>query len=515
MYAIRRPIVSNVYSIPAPVGGWNARDPLSNMPEQDAVQLDDMFPTQTAVQLRLGNSQHATGISGTVETVAAYSSPTTSKLFASNSSAIYDVSASGAVGAAVVSAGITSGRWQHANFTVPGGASWIYLVNGADKPLAYDGTTWTAVDAVSTPAITGVTTTNLVHINIFKRRIWFVERNTSKAWYLATDSIGGAATAFDVGPLFTQGGYLMAMGTWTLDAGEGLDDHAVFLSSKGQIAIYKGTDPASATTFSLVGVYNTGSPIGRRCFMKYGGDLLVITRDGVLPLSKALLSDRVNAKAAITDKIQPAVAEAVTNYAANFGWQLQHYPNLNMLILNVPLSTTVRHQYVMNTISGAWCRFTGGYDASCWELYNDEIYFGTTGGVNKAWSTYADNGSSIVGAAIPAFSYFGNSTQLKRWTMARPIISSDGVPGILLGINTNFDTTPPSGAPTLTGAQSGSWDAGLWDIATWGGGLQIQQNWQTVSGLGYCASLHIKISTRYYKTLWQSTDYVFERGAVI
>jgi len=513
MRQVARGRVSQVKSIPAPVGGWNARDAISSMPEEDAVQMDDMFPNTTDVMLRKGFQSFATGISGTVETLAAYNSSSTSKLFASTSNAIYDVSVQGAVGAPAVAAGITNGQWQHVNFGVPGGAQWLYLVNGLDKPQAFNGTTWTAIDGASTPAITGVTTSNLVHVNVFKRRLWFVERATTKVWYLPTDSIGGAANSIDMGPLFTDGGYLMAMGTWTLDAGEGLDDHAVFLSSKGQIAVYKGTDPSSASTWALVGVYNVGSPIGRRCFIKFGGDLLVITRDGVLPLSKALLSSRVNTRIAITDKIQSAMAMSVSIYGSNFGWQMIQYPNANMLLLNIPVSSTLKYQYVMNTITGSWCRFTG-WNATCWEVFNDEIYFGTDGSVCHAWSTNADDGMNITGDVIPAFSYFGSKFQ-KRWTMARPIIQADGVPGILLGINVDFDISAPVGTPTLVNSQAALWDQGIWDQDIWGGALTIQKNWQSVSGLGMAACLHMKLTSKYYEIRWQATDYVFEVGAIV
>jgi hypothetical protein len=510
----RRPNVSQVKSIPAPVGGWNARDSVASMDAKDAIQLDNLFPSTTDVMLRRGYSEHVTGINSVVEGLASYNAPTTSALFACTGDAIYDVTTAGAVGSAAVSLGITTGRWQHINFNVPGGAAWLCMVNGADAPQYYNGTAWTAIDASSTPSITGVTTSNLAHINVFKRRIWFVESNSTKAWYLPTDSIGGAATSFDVGPLFTDGGYLMAMGTWSLDAGEGLDDHAVFISSKGQVAVYKGTDPASASTFALAGVYSVGAPIGRRCFIKYGGDLLVITREGVFPLSKALLSSRLNPRVAITDKIQQAMSQAVADYGSNFGWQLMQYPNANMLILNVPASTTEFQQYAMNTISGAWCRFTG-WDASCWELYEEEIYYGGDGVVAKAWTGYSDNGADIVGDAIPAFSYFGTTAQLKRWTMARPILSAQGAPTVLLGINTDFDTSAPLGTPTLSNSPAGLWDSAIWDSAIWGGGLQIIRNWQSVSGLGYAASLHLKIASKYYDIRWQSTDYVYERGGVL
>jgi hypothetical protein len=509
-----RKMIAGTMSIPAPVGGWNARDSIAAMPETDAVQMVNMFPNTTDVMLRLGNADHVTGITGTVETLAAYSSPTVSKMFGSTSTSIYDMSTPGAVGAAKVAAGITSGRWQYINYNVPGGAAWLYMVNGADKPLVYDGTTWTAIDSASTPAITGVTTTNLIHINIFKRRIWFVEKNTCKAWYLGTDAIGGAAASFDVGPLFTMGGYLMAMATWTLDAGSGLDDHAVFISSKGQIAVYQGTDPTTATTFALIGVYNVGAPIGRRCFIKFGGDLLVITRDGIMPLSKALLSSRISRQPAITNKIQYAVSDSVQNYGANFGWQLLQYPNGNMLILNVPISTSVFEQYVMNTLNGQWCRFTG-WAASCWELYNDEIYYGTTGAVKKAWTGYNDSGANITGNVIPAFSYFGSRAQLKRWTMARPVIAATGTPGVLMGMNVDYDVTDPTGVPTLATTNGAIWDTSLWDVGTWGGSLVTQKNWQSISGIGFAGSIHMIMASNSANVRWQATDFVFERGAVV
>jgi hypothetical protein len=501
-----------VKSIPAPVGGWNARDSWADMPETDAVSMVNMFPTTTDVSLRKGRSDHVTGITGTVETLAAYSSPSANKLFAVAGTAIYNVSSAGAVGAAVQS-GLSNARWQYENFSVPTGAAWMYMVNGTDKPRAYDGTNWTAVDAASTPAITGVTTTDLIQVNVFQRRLWFVQKASTKAWYLPTDSVAGVAQSIDLGPLFSSGGYLVAMGTWTIDAGSGMDDHAVFISSVGEIAVYKGTDPASASTWSLVGVFSAGAPIGRRCFMKFGGDLLLITKDGVVPMSKALLSARLNNTAAITNKIQSAMSDAAMNYGSNFGWQLQQYPVGNMLILNVPTSATVFQQYVMNTISGAWCSFEG-WNASCWELFNDSLYFGGNGVVCKAWDTYADSGALIVGDTIPAFSYFG-SPQLKRWTMARPVIAATGTPSISLAMNTDFTTTAYLGTPSFSASDGAVWDSATWDTSIWGGGLSIFRDWQSVSGYGQAGSLHLKIASKYYNVRWQATDYVFEKGGVL
>ena len=298
---------SRVGNIPAPVSGWNVRDSLAQMDPKDAPILTNYWPTPSDVQTRLGYSNWSTGLPGQVNTLCDYSPYTgTGKLFAASVAGIYDCTAGGAVGAAVVT-GLTSTYFQTTQFSTPGGA-FLYMVNGADKPQLYNGTTWVAVDGASTPAITGVTTTNLIHINSFKSRLFFIEKASMKAWYLPVNSIGGAASQLDFTSIFKSGGYLMAMGTWSLDGGYGMDDYAVWVTSNGEFAVYKGTDPSSSSTWALVGVYSLGSPMGRKCLQKYQGDLLYIGKDGVAPLSSSLISSRVNSRLNITDKIQYAIS---------------------------------------------------------------------------------------------------------------------------------------------------------------------------------------------------------------
>lgn len=508
---LNRGRVSNTASIPAPIGGWNARDSLAEMKETDAVILDNIFPTTNDVMVRYGYTNHVTGITGTVETLGTYNGGATQKMFAAAGTSIYDATSAGSVGAAKVT-GLTNARFQTVNITTSGG-NYMYWVNGADKPQLYDGTNWTAIDGVSVPAITGVTTTNLITVNLHMHRLWFIEKNTLKVWYLPTDAVGGAAASVDLSGIARRGGYLMAMGTWTIDAGYGMDDHAVFVTSEGEIIVYRGSDPAGAATWSLVGVYYVGSPIGRRALSQYGSDLLVIGKDGLLPMSKALLTSRVNTRVALTDKIQWATSQATSDYATNFGWQAQIYPQNNMLLLNVPVSSTVSYQYVMNTITGAWCRFTG-WNAACFELLADNLYFGTSGTVCKAWNTQADNGISINGEVLQAFSYFGNQNALKQFKMARPILSTDGNPGVLMGLNVDFDTSSPTGTPLLTPISAAAWDSGVWDTGVWGGGLQINQNWQYVSGLGRAGAIHMKTLSN-SKLRWTSTDYIYEFGGLV
>jgi hypothetical protein len=57
----------------------------------------------------------------------------------------------------------------------------------------------------------------------------------------------------------------------------------VFVTDQGEVMVYRGTDPSSASTWALIGIWIVGAPIGNRCLMKYGGDLLVLTLDGLDP----------------------------------------------------------------------------------------------------------------------------------------------------------------------------------------------------------------------------------------
>ena len=504
--------VATTTSIPAPVGGWNARDAISEMKPTDAVYLQNFYPTPSDVMLRKGYTSFATGFTGQVETLMPYSSGTADKLFAANGTSIYNITAGGAIGAAVVST-LSNARHQYANITTAGG-SFMMSVNGADKLNGYNGTTWWK-DGDGTHDITGVDTATCIHINLFKHRIWLTQKDTLKVWYLPTDSIAGAANALDFSSVARKGGYLMAMENWTLDAGAGVDDHAVFVTSKGEVIVYKGSDPSNAATWALVGIWDIGAPIGRRCMFKWAGDCLMLTQDGLFPLAGALQSSRLDPRIALTDKIYSAISNAATNYGSTFGWQILYYAKANMLILNIPVAIGSQEQYVMNTITKSWANWTN-INANCWCIFNDEPYFGGNAMVGRAWNGFSDNKTNINGDAKQAFNYFGARGQLKRWTMVRPILNTDGNPATVAGLNIDFNDDDVTGTITYAPTVSSLWDTTfVWDVSSWGGGLGITKFWQGVNGVGFAAALRLKIASQNIETHWMSSDYVFEKGGVL
>ncbi len=499
-------------SVPAPVGGWNDRDSLGDMDEEDAVILDNFFPLPSKVIIRKGEINWVTGIGNQVESLMGYRPQTgTAALFAAAGTSFYNVTNTGSVGAAVVT-GLTNARWQHVN-TATSGGNFMMTVNGSDKLRGWDGSAWWT-DGDGSHDITGLDTAACIDIGLFKRRVWLIKKNSSSAYYGPVDGIAGAFTQLDFGPIFERGGTLVTIVGWSLDAGIGIDDYAAFISSQGEVALYKGSDPSSVTTWALVGVFLVGAPVGLRCTAQFAGDVLLIGKDGLVPLSKALQTSRLNTSVELTDKIQNTVSASTTSFASNFGWQVIPFPGENMIILNVPVGVGQQQQYVMNTISGAWCRFKG-WPANCFEIYGDELYFGANGVVCKAWQVQADAGSNINAEALQAFNYFGSRDTLKEWVLARPLVGIDNNTGFVFGINTDFDTTPPTGVPTFTATAAGQWDVALWDVGTWGGDPAVQKAWQSVNGIGYCAGIHIVAATNVGRIEWSATDYAYKPGGIL
>jgi hypothetical protein len=520
-------------SQPAPVEGWDAVSPIAAMSPKRAVKMDNWFPQPDWIELRKGHIIHSPCTADPVETLATYNGVSTRTMFAVSNGTIYDVTAN-ASGVLAVS-GLANSRFQYVNFATTGG-NFLYMVNGADVPQYWDGATW------QTAVITGITSSDIIHVNAFKERLWFTLTGSSDAAYLPVDSIQGAAVTFPLGGLFTKGGFLMAMGTWSIDAGNGPDDYAVFLSSQGQCAIYSGIDPA--VDFQLVGVFDMGAPIGRRCMTRVGADIALICIDGVVPLSRAMIFERgAVVKVSLTERIQRVMNQSARLYRNNFGWQLISYPRGTRAILNVPIEeNTDQVQYVMNTLSGAWCQFIG-MKANCWELLNEDLYFGGNDGiVYKADTSGNDAGNALNADMLTAYNYYGVRGNQKRWTMCRPQLTTDGQVNPGLALNVDFREDAPLSVPSTPIVAASLWDVALWDQGLWAGDVRTQANWNTVDGIGYCASIRLAVDIEssdaigepavWGESLWGAStwgatitdeivlqvnafDVVYEKGAIV
>jgi hypothetical protein len=491
--------------MPPPIGGWDTREALADMPEDHAVILDNWFPSTDRVTLRRGITEFATGLSGNVETLIPYVGVSgASTLFAVNDGKIYDISSGGAIGSAVVS-GLSNDRFQYTAIGT-GAGQFIIAMNGADTPRTYNGSSW------ANASISGPTAANLVWCQLHQRRLWFGETQSLSAWYLPVNSISGTATEFSIKGLASRGGYIMAMGTWSRDSGAGADDVAVFYTSEGEAVVYSGTDPSSAATWSLVGVFQIGRPIGRRCMMKAGADLIMVTEDGFVPASKILSMDRSQAEVvALSAQINKAVNDAVRENGTTFGWQPFIYPRATMMIFNIPQSSTVAHQYVFNTLTGAPCRFTG-INAFCWALKGDLAYCGGNGVVYQFDDGNSDAGTNISSDAVQAFSYFGSPSRVKKLARIEVVFQSDGDPNAAIDINTDFQIKAATAVATASPSGSARWGIGKWGIGKWGSADQIYRGWKGIRGYGRSMAVRVRVNTSSGRPSWIATNWLYTEG---
>jgi hypothetical protein len=494
-------------SVPAPVKGLNAKDSLADMGQDWAIELENLFPNLTSTDLRNGFASHSTGNNSTaVETLATWAGVSSQKMLSAAGGSIYDASSAGA--ASSIASGKSNDRWQTTMFGTAGG-NFLYMVNGADDPIYYDGSTFT------TPTLSGVTATDIIGVLAHQRRLFFTFNNSLAFGYLPVVSVAGTVSTFDLGGICKKGGYLMACGSWTRDGGSGPDDVFVAITSEGECILYSGNDPSTASAWTLVGVFSIGRPIGRRCIEKVGSELIVTTEDGAIPLSIFLPIDQVGARGkALSDNIQNLFLSASRSYKANFGWQSLHYPQGSYALFNIPTGGTTAIQYVVNTQTGAWCKFTG-MNASSWALYNGDIYFGGQGGiVYKADTGANDDGGNIDWKVKPAFNYYGSRGVNKLFSMCRPHLTSNGSPSFAIDLNVDFSDKIPTSIPTASPLTGALWDTALWDSAVWSDTTEIA-DWTTVFGFGDCASPIIRGGDQGLTVSFTSFDIIYQKGNVL
>jgi hypothetical protein len=513
---IRKPLLASVrpgtqtsrpFPLPPPVGGWNTRDPLAGMPATDAVLLDNFFPSATEVTLRKGATDWVTGFASPPLTLMPWNGQSSSKLFAAAANGIFNVTITGAVGAAV--SACTAGYYSWCNTTTAGG-HYLVAVNGTNKLKLYNGAAWADIDGVSVPAITGLATTSLRTVTLAANRLWFTENTSMSAWYLPVGAIAGALTEFPLGSIFGRGGKLINIATWTLDGGNGSDDLTVFFSSEGEVAVYSGTDPAFAATWRKIGVYYIGEPVGRNCYTKYGGDLLVLCQNGLTPLSKALQTATIDRSQALTAKIDPTFTQVLSTYAANPGWQVIAYPQGSFLLANVPITTSYTHQYVMNSITKAWCRFTG-WNVTALEVFGSDLFGTTQTTVAKLWTGVSDYGTAIDGKVQQAYNYLGSRGRQKQLKLVRPIITIDNSVTLKIGVDTDFAVSTFTSITTPSATIGYTWDTARWDTVTWAASAEVNRDWASVFAFPcYAAALRLQVSTASATLSWAATDIIHE-----
>lgn len=517
---------STSVTIPAPIGGLNGRDPLAQMAATDAYLMDNMFPGTATAKSRKGCIKFSSAaLAGPVQTLAVWAGAAGDKLLACAGIKIYNVSTGVAT---ELKTGLSNATPVTAMFSNAGVQS-LHFANGQDTPHYFNGTVF------ANHAITGTTgsVSTLNFVFSFKERLYWGQKDMLGFYYLPVGAINGALSYFDLQQVSELGGYLVAIASYSAgEQGDTPEDRMVFITSKGECIVYEGFDPSNPASWGLVGRYYAAPPIGNRCAFKYGTELVILTRDGAIPFSEIRRTGDAKARgnadapySAITSKLGRFLSLLNAN-AGVAGWMGQQYisDEDGWLIINAPATASLSgayYQFVMNTKTNAWCRYTN-WNCMSMAVFGNRLYFGRYDGyVMLADEGRNDDTAKITFDVKTAYNYFedGNGLGLlqKHFQWASMLISCDGTPPLDGKFNVDYKEDPPEYINVLANQFGAEWDVATWDTAEWGDDGRTQRFIITLNKGGFAGALWIRASLSGLKFEWYATQYVMEktRGLLI
>lgn len=560
-----------------PFKGLNTRAPLSVMGPEYAISMKNVLPESYGLRTRKGYTEYATNIGvgslpvssilsyypaiaaptlfGAVQQIGVFQQMFSSyasragtppgKLFAAKENKLWDVT-SGGVGPWIAETGVSGvgDYWNGVNMQNVAGAH-LCICNENGGYAIHSGTGWSMpVQGTAPGQIAGVDPAKLCYVTLFKKRLWFVQFDSTKAWYLPVDQITGAATEFDFGSQFKHGGKLVSIVNWTIEGGDGLNDLLVAVSSQGDVVIYQGQDPDTAATFQIKGTWYCGPlPVGRRQVRSSGSDVFILSQFGLVPISRLLTQTSMSAdmQQHISYLVDPLIARLMRDYSEFQGWQIIDLAKEELIAVGIPkeVATFGGTFLVYKVTTQGWALISDTKYASLINI-GQLIYSGTTDGrVVRAFDGPLDNvllapanpfssafspafGGSTTGSSgltipcqvTPAYQPLGKPGHSKRFLMVRPSFTCKVAPQLRIQILTDYGSPPAPLTPTLPADTQSKWGAALWNSGVWAGQLLPIRDWLGCAGEGFSATVQLDYATG-GDTLLTAIDFWTEEGGVM
>ena len=439
-------------NLPSSSGGLNLRDPLDNMQPNDCVQMDNIIPENDSDRVRPGFLKR---IDKKGNHLISHSVVGQERLIIANGGEvfIYDVSNWELLGTSSV---FNSDDWVYTPFVDGAGTPHTIMANGVNIPQDYTGGS-----TISDIGFTIPTDVKLDNPLSFKNRLYFTGGDWD-IYYGEVQSIAGTLTKFSVGSFFRRGGKILTIQNWSQDAGNGVDDLFVIISTEGEILIYSGTNP-EAENWALRGTFSIVRPVTKRCCERFGADIIIITEQGYHALSTVLSELRAN-KNAFSNKL----AQITAGKPFNKNWTIKFYSSAGWLFINSPSSITGYNyeQHVLNVNTNSWCRFVG-MDAFDWAILFNRLFFVNAKGVFEANVGYTDNGQAITYYKQQAYYTFGTPMK-KQLIRITPHYGTIGEDVMYKRIDVDFKNYNNRLLKTDTGTTNNTyWDEAIWDKSYW------------------------------------------------
>ncbi len=460
----------------APTRGWNARDNFDAVAGGYSLEFVNLIAENGYIRTRGGSSTFVTsgdinaalGATGPIETLEVHNADGTEILIGAMGEYIFGVASNGAI--TELQDGNQNARYQTMMFNGS-----LIMVNGQDGPYEFDGTTLTTmapmdlVDGAKAP-IAGISTSDIIGCVSFQNRAIYWLDNEQRFFYADTvNAYKGDCVEFDISGVAERGGKIVSIMDYSRGVTTELDNFLAIHMSTGEMIIYQGSDPGDANSWSLVNSYFIGKPLSIRGNTQMGGDQVIATTDGFRNLTTALPNQQSNRTQDVGDVIIRAAKRAAEKWAGNYGWEAEFFPEKSFLIFNIPRSSTRYEQYVLNTVTKAWSRFTD-LNAITWVMYDNKLYYGDPdGNIVEAETGHNDNFNFIVWKLITSFTRLGIAAKSKTVTGASLTHNYKYPSYISIDVmeNYNRDSSWPLLAPPET--LPARWDASPWDASTWDG----------------------------------------------
>ena len=514
------------YILQCPLKGWDTKTSLADQQEGYATLLDNYIPNNRFLELRKGFKPFLT-LEEEVSLKTIIPFPENERILVAGGNEIYE-----AYSGAVLGANYLSDFWINCYFKHR-----LFLVNGNDiaKVYSYDpeesgGDVGSIADInFSLPA---GDTGNLVFAGVgtSNQQLVFFRENELKFYYANVGDISGTLNVFDLSQVVKKGGQLMAVVSWGKDSSQGFNNYTAFITSEGEIVVYEGNNFGDPN-LSIKGNFFTARPLGRRCVLNWGADIIIITERGYIPMSQIIANgELIKESDLFSDKISGAVLERSALYGNEPGWMGVVSGQEHFALFNVPFGNEYE-QHIMNLETGAWCRFKG-INAPDWCVFDGMLLFCMNNKVYQ-YTGYSDilvddgnvdNTQYINGEIKNVYSKLGTINP-KILQLFNSRIECNQKLNISYSVGIDYQDQKYDFAPTpeIGGFLWADEDTPLsddktrlWDEGEWSSGIENISKWYSISGWGVAISLQLKTQTntavvRIYESL---IDFEESKGAL-
>lgn len=434
------------FTMSPPYGGLDAVSPIDNMDPAYALELVNVFPGAGAPSVRLGYTQfNTTGAvipSTPINFIRELPLKTGVKhLIAATDTNLYKILSDGSTSVVTNATPHTNGSFNSEIF-----GNNLYLCNGIDVPQVYTGTGNAA--NVTFTCTAGLS--NLITCAGWKRRLYFIQKNTMSLWVHASIDVPGTSGApkldeiVDIAYVMTRGGYLLFAGSFTNQTAATSQDLFFAVSSEGEVVFYTGTGPSD---WSLVAHYYIAKPLGYRAFVRVNADVWVITQDGIVSLEALFQSPASDGVNYISNKVNPLITAAAEAIPFSHDYSGFMWSSGRRVYISIPQSSTENYFLVYSQDTKGWTSFKlydGQHANHSCIAFDYPFYASTTGIVYQGETGQADaitptsTGQAITFSGRTAFSFYGSRGNYKAFKDIRPLLRVKRGVTLSLGLDTDF-----------------------------------------------------------------------------